>query len=95
MVPGEINRSVRDIVKVTSGSTPEVAKFIDFLYSSIVDAGTHMTATVEEAEASKIIENVQRDVNIALMNEFLQFCVQRNISTSSVLRAKRNGIFTI
>ena len=89
MVPGDINRSVRDIVKVTSGSTPEVAKFINSLYANIVDAGTHMTSTVEEAEASKIIENVQRDVNIALMNQFLQFCVTQNISVTSVLDAAK------
>lgn len=89
MVPGDINRSVRDIVKVTSGSTPEVAEFINRLYGNIVDAGTHMTSTIEEAEASKIIENVQRDVNIALMNQFLQFCVQQNISATSVLDAAK------
>ena len=67
--PGDPQRRLTDIVKVTSGSTPEAAEAIDALYSSIVTAGTHKANSIEVAEAAKVIENTQRDLNIALMNE--------------------------
>jgi UDP-N-acetyl-D-galactosamine dehydrogenase len=67
--PGDPQRRLTDIVKVTSGSTPEAAEAIDALYSSIVTAGTHKAKSIEVAEAAKVIENTQRDLNIALMNE--------------------------
>ena len=67
--PGDPQRRLTDIVKVTSGSTPEAAEAIDALYSSIVTAGTYKASSIEVAEAAKVIENTQRDLNIALMNE--------------------------
>ena len=67
--PGDKNHRLTDIVKVTSGSTPEIADFVDKLYGSIISAGTFKAASIKIAEAAKVIENTQRDVNIALINE--------------------------
>ena len=67
--PGDREHRLQTIVKVTSGSTPEAAEGIDALYASIVPAGTHRTSSIAVAEAAKVIENTQRDLNIALMNE--------------------------
>ncbi|ELV8653318.1 nucleotide sugar dehydrogenase, partial [Vibrio vulnificus] len=67
--PGDKNHNVKTIKKVTSGSNQDTAKFVDDLYKSVIIAGTHLAPSIKVAEASKIIENVQRDVNIALINE--------------------------
>ena len=67
--PGDLSHRLPDIVKVTSGSTPEVAGLIDAVYAAVITAGTHSVKSIRIAEAAKVIENVQRDVNIALMNE--------------------------
>jgi UDP-N-acetyl-D-galactosamine dehydrogenase len=85
--PGDKTKRLKDIVKVTSGSTPEAARFVDELYSSIISVGTFMASSIRVAEASKIIENVQRDVNIALVNELYQIFTNMNIDTSEVLKA--------
>ena len=67
--PGDQQRRLEDIVKITSGSNEEISNFVDKLYSSIVTAGTYKASSIRVAEAAKVIENVQRDVNIALINE--------------------------
>jgi len=85
--PGDREHRLQDIVKVTSGSTPEAAKFVDELYRSIITAGTHRTETIREAEAAKVIENTQRDVNIALVNELATLFNKLGIDTANVLRA--------
>lgn len=85
--PGDRQRRLRNIVKVTSGSTPEAAAFIDALYRSIVPAGTHLAPSIRVAEAAKAIENTQRDVNIALVNELAQMFRLLGIDTEAVLRA--------
>lgn len=85
--PGDREHRLEDIVKVTSGSTPGAAKFVDDLYRSIIRAGTHRTATIKEAEAAKVIENTQRDVNIALINELATLFNRLGIETSNVLAA--------
>ncbi|MBR9897454.1 MAG: nucleotide sugar dehydrogenase [Gammaproteobacteria bacterium] len=85
--PGDKSRPVHKIVKVTSGSTPEVAKFVDGLYSSVIEAGTHLASTIRVAEASKVIENTQRDVNIALVNELSVIFDNLNIDTEEVIEA--------
>lgn len=85
--PGDKEHRLEDIVKVTSGSTPLVAQFVDKLYRSIVTAGTHLTETIREAEAAKVIENTQRDVNIALVNELATLFNRLGIETANVLAA--------
>lgn len=85
--PGDKARPLRNIVKVTSGSTAEVAEFVDQLYRSIIDAGTFRAASIKVAEASKIIENTQRDVNIALINELSMIFDNLGIDTSDVIEA--------
>ena len=67
--PGDKKHRIGNILKVTSGSTPETAEFVDSLYASIIIAGTHKASSIRVAEAAKVIENTQRDVNIALINE--------------------------
>jgi len=67
--PGDKTRRLGDILKITSGSTPEAADFIDALYQKIIHAGTHKASSIKVAEAAKVIENTQRDVNIGLINE--------------------------
>ncbi|MCB1673017.1 MAG: nucleotide sugar dehydrogenase, partial [Pseudomonadales bacterium] len=67
--PGDKEHRIESIVKVTSGSTPEVTRFVDALYKSIISAGTHNVTSIKVAEAAKVIENTQHDVNIALINE--------------------------
>ena len=78
---------VTNILKVTSGSTPEVASYVDALYASIITAGTHMTSSIRVAEAAKVIENTQRDVNIALINELSLIFNRLDIDTLEVLEA--------
>jgi UDP-N-acetyl-D-galactosamine dehydrogenase len=85
--PGDKARRLPDIVKVTSGSTPEAAEAIDELYRSIVPAGTHKAASIEIAEAAKVIENTQRDLNIALMNELAIIFNRLGLDTREVLAA--------
>ncbi len=85
--PGDRTRRLPDIVKVTSGSSPEAAEFVDALYREIVPAGTHLAPSIRVAEAAKAIENTQRDVNIALVNEFAQLFSRLGIDTEAVLRA--------
>jgi UDP-N-acetyl-D-galactosamine dehydrogenase len=85
--PGDKQRQLVDIVKVTSGSTPEVATFVDALYSSIITAGTHKAPSIKVAEAAKVIENTQRDVNIALVNELAMMFDKMGIGTRDVLAA--------
>lgn len=85
--PGDRNRRLVDIPKVTSGSTPEAAELIDSLYRSIIAAGTHKASSLRVAEAAKVIENTQRDANIALINEFALIFQRLGIDTTEVLEA--------
>ena len=85
--PGDPNRGVADIVKVTSGSTPEIADSIDALYNGIIKAGTHKASSIKVAEAAKVIENAQRDVNIAFVNELSLIFDKLDIDTHEVLAA--------
>ena len=85
--PGDRKRPLPSIVKITSGSTPEIADFVDALYASIITAGTHRAPSIRVAEAAKVIENVQRDVNIALVNELSLIFDRLGIDTLDVLEA--------
>ena len=85
--PGDKNHRLPSILKVTSGSTEESAAFIDSVYASIVSAGTHKTSSIKVAEAAKVIENTQRDVNIALINELAMIFERVGIDTEEVLEA--------
>jgi len=85
--PGDKEHTVTKILKVTSGSTPEIAKQVDDLYKEIITAGTYMASSIRVAEASKVIENTQRDVNIALINELALIFDQMDIDTNEVLEA--------
>jgi UDP-N-acetyl-D-galactosamine dehydrogenase len=85
--PGDRQHRVTAIRKVTSGSTPETADFVDALYASIITAGTHRASSIRVAEAAKVIENTQRDVNIALVNELALIFNRLDIDTQEVLEA--------
>jgi UDP-N-acetyl-D-galactosamine dehydrogenase len=85
--PGDKEHRLTTIRKVTSGSTPEVADFVDQLYATIVTAGTHKTSSIRVAEAAKVIENTQRDVNIALVNELALIFNRLGLDTEEVLNA--------
>lgn len=85
--PGDKEHTVTKILKVTSGSTPEVAEIIDQLYKSIIVAGTFKAANIKVAEAAKVIENAQRDINIAFVNELAKIFNKLNIDTQHVLAA--------
>ena len=85
--PGDKEHRVTNILKVTSGSTPETAEFVDQLYLSVIEAGTHKAGSIKVAEAAKVIENTQRDVNIALINELALIFERLNIDTEAVLKA--------
>ena len=87
--PGDSSKSLEKIVKITSGSNKKTANFVDNLYSKIVMAGTYKVNSIKIAEASKVIENTQRDVNIALMNEFAMMFDSLNIPTNEVLDAAK------
>jgi UDP-N-acetyl-D-galactosamine dehydrogenase len=87
--PGDKVHTVTKIHKVTSGSTPEVAEKVDKLYKSIIEAGTHMAPSIKVAEASKVIENSQRDINIAFVNELSKIFARLDIDTYDVLEAAR------
>ena len=85
--PGDAQRRLPDIPKITSGSTPETAVFVDALYRRIIRAGTHLAPSLKVAEAAKVIENTQRDANIALINEFALIFHRLGIDTQDVLAA--------
>ena len=85
--PGDKERTVTKILKVTSGSTPEAALEIDNLYKSVITAGTHLAPTIKVAEAAKVIENSQRDINIAFVNELAKIFNLLEIDTQAVLEA--------
>jgi len=85
--PGDKKHTVTKIKKVTSGSTPEIGKKVDDLYASIIIAGTHLAPTIKVAEAAKVIENAQRDINIAFVNELAKIFNKLNIDTHDVLEA--------
>lgn len=85
--PGDKEHTVENILKVTSGSTPEAAQYVNSLYASIITAGTYQASSIRVAEAAKVIENTQRDVNIALINELSIIFNKLNIDTLEVLEA--------
>ncbi|THD63434.1 MAG: nucleotide sugar dehydrogenase [Phenylobacterium sp.] len=85
--PGDPTHRLANIVKVTAGSTPAAADFVDALYASVVTAGTHRASSIRVAEAAKVIENTQRDLNIALINEFSLIFQRLGLDTSEVLAA--------
>ena len=85
--PGDTEHKLTNILKVTSGSTPVVAEFVDRLYGSIIEAGTHRASSIRVAEAAKVIENTQRDLNIALINELAIIFNKLGIDTEEVLKA--------
>lgn len=85
--PGDKEHTVEKIKKVTSGSTPEIGKVVDELYSSVIVAGTHLAPSMKVAEAAKVIENAQRDINIAFVNELSKIFNRMKIDTHAVLEA--------
>lgn len=85
--PGDKEHTVTKILKITAGSTPQIADVVDDLYKSIIIAGTHKASSIKVAEAAKVIENTQRDVNIALINELALIFDTMNISTNDVIEA--------
>ena len=85
--PGDKVNTLTKIRKITSGSTPETAKFVNELYASIITAGTYLASSMKVAEAAKVIENTQRDLNIAIINEFAKIFNLLNIDTQEVLNA--------
>ncbi|TCC92694.1 Vi polysaccharide biosynthesis UDP-N-acetylglucosamine C-6 dehydrogenase TviB [Pedobacter hiemivivus] len=85
--PGDKSHTVANILKITSGSTPEIAEIVDQLYNSIITAGTHKASSIKVAEAAKIIENAQRDINIAFVNELAMIFNRLGINTNEVLDA--------
>jgi len=87
--PGDKEHTVEKILKVTSGSTPEIGKIVDDLYKSVITAGTHLAPTIKVAEAAKVIENAQRDINIAFINELAKIFSLMDIDTQDVLAAAK------
>ncbi|MEN1785924.1 MAG: nucleotide sugar dehydrogenase [Bacteroidota bacterium] len=85
--PGDKEHTVEKILKVTSGSTPEIAKKVDNLYASVIEAGTYLASSIKVAEAAKVIENSQRDINIAFVNELAKIFNLMDIDTQEVLAA--------
>ena len=85
--PGDKKHTVDKILKVTSGSTPEVGELVDKLYASVISAGTHLASSIKVAEAAKVIENSQRDINIAFVNELAKIFNLMEIDTQEVLKA--------
>lgn len=85
--PGDKEHTITNILKVTSGSTPEIGKKVNELYASIITAGTHLAPTIKVAEAAKVIENAQRDVNISFVNELAVMFDKMGIDTQDVLEA--------
>ncbi|MDI6046672.1 nucleotide sugar dehydrogenase [Flavobacterium yafengii] len=87
--PGDKEHTVEKILKITSGSTPEIGHKVNELYKSVITAGTHLAPSIKVAEAAKVIENSQRDINIAFVNELAKIFNLMNIDTQSVLEAAR------
>lgn len=85
--PGDKEHTVTTIKKVTSGSTPEIAEVVDKLYKQVIKAGTHKATSIRVAETAKVIENSQRDINIAFVNELARICAHLNLDTKDVLEA--------
>ncbi|OPZ30619.1 MAG: UDP-N-acetyl-D-glucosamine 6-dehydrogenase [Bacteroidetes bacterium ADurb.BinA174] len=85
--PGDKEHTVEKIMKVTSGSTPEIGKIVNEVYASVIIAGTHLAPTIKVAEAAKVIENAQRDINIAFVNELSKIFNKMGIDTQDVLKA--------
>ncbi len=85
--PGDKRHRITDIRKITAGSTPKIADFVDQLYASIIHAGTYKVSSIRVAEAAKVIENTQRDINIALMNELARLFERLGLDTEEVLEA--------
>lgn len=85
--PGDKVNTLTTITKITAGSTPEVADFVDDVYNTIITAGTHKASSIKVAEAAKVIENTQRDLNIAIINEFAKIFNRLDIDTEEVLKA--------
>ena len=85
--PGDKVNTLNTIKKITSGSTPETGKIVDFLYNSVIDAGTYLTSSIKIAEAAKVIENSQRDINIAFVNELARIFDIMGLDTNEVLDA--------
>lgn len=85
--PGDKEHTVTTIHKITSGSTPEIAEEVDQLYKKVIKAGTHKAPSIKVAETAKVIENSQRDINIAFVNELARICAHMNLDTHSVLEA--------
>ena len=85
--PGDKTHRLRDVIKITSGSNAHAAELVDCFYRSFVKAGTHRAPSIRVAEAAKVIENIQRDINIALMNEFSQLFNLMNLDTADILEA--------
>ena len=85
--PGDKEHTVEKIKKVTSGSTPEIGKLVDSVYASVITAGTHLAPSIKVAEAAKVIENSQRDINIAFVNELSKIFARMGIDTQDVLEA--------
>jgi len=85
--PGDKVHTVEHIKKVTSGSTPEIGQYVNEVYSSVISAGTHLAPTIKVAEAAKVIENSQRDINIAFVNELSKIFTRMGIDTNDVLEA--------
>ena len=85
--PGDKEHTVEKIKKVTSGSTPEIGQFVNDVYASVITAGTHLAPTIKVAEAAKVIENSQRDINIAFVNELSKIFTRMGIDTQDVLEA--------
>lgn len=87
--PGDKEHTVEKIKKVTSGSTPEIGRIVDRVYASVITAGTHLASSIKVAEAAKVIENSQRDINIAFVNELAKIFNKMEIDTQDVLEAAR------
>ena len=85
--PGDKTHRLPDIVKVTSGSTPQAADLVDAVYATVITAGTHRASSIRVAEAAKVIENIQRDVNIALINELAMLFKEMGLETREILEA--------
>ncbi len=85
--PGDKEHTVEKILKITSGSTPEIGQKVDALYRSVITAGTHLALCTKVAEAAKVIENAQRDINIAFVNELAKIFNLLDIDTHAVLEA--------
>ena len=85
--PGDKKHTIDKILKVTSGSTPEIAKTVDRIYNSVLSAGTFKVSSIKIAEAAKVIENTQRDINIAFINELAMLFNKLDIDTTEVLKA--------